>query len=192
MVCCRQRFKIVDLERENWSVQKNITEINGKIFFPDIYTFVFSPPLSYLPSGRCCSVTESRMTLLRLPWTVAHQDSLSMGFPRQEFWSGLPFPSPRDLPNPRDSTYICTGRQILYHWVTREVHVKMLFILNLCNLTYSKFKIFSELVILTTKESSDSKSETCQSQYVMDAFYFEKCWAGWSTSWNQDCWEKYQ
>ena len=26
----------------------------------------------------------------------------------------------------------------------------------------------------------------------MDAFYFEKCWAGWSTSWNQDCWEKYQ
>ena len=34
------------------------------------------------------------------PWTVAFQPSLSMGFSRQEYWSGLPFPSPRDLPNP--------------------------------------------------------------------------------------------
>ena len=31
------------------------------------------------------------------PWTVAHQAPLSMGFPRQECWSGLPFPSPGDL-----------------------------------------------------------------------------------------------
>ena len=35
------------------------------------------------------------------PWTVAHQDPLSMGFSRQEYWSGLPFPSPENLPNPR-------------------------------------------------------------------------------------------
>ena len=34
------------------------------------------------------------------PWTVALQAPLSMGFPRQEYWSGLPFPSPGDLPNP--------------------------------------------------------------------------------------------
>ena len=33
------------------------------------------------------------------PWTVAHQAPLSMGFPRQEYWSGLPFPSPGDLPD---------------------------------------------------------------------------------------------
>ena len=32
-------------------------------------------------------------------WTVAHQASLSMGFSRQEYWSGLPFPTPGDLPN---------------------------------------------------------------------------------------------
>ena len=32
--------------------------------------------------------------------TVAHQAPLSMGFFRQEYWSGLPFPSPRDLPDP--------------------------------------------------------------------------------------------
>ena len=34
------------------------------------------------------------------PWTVAHQASLSMGFPRLEYWSGLPFPSPGDLLDP--------------------------------------------------------------------------------------------
>ena len=34
------------------------------------------------------------------PWTVAHQAPLSMGFLRQEYWRGLPFPTPGDLPNP--------------------------------------------------------------------------------------------
>ena len=33
-------------------------------------------------------------------WTVAHQAPLFMGLPRQEYWSGLPFPSPGDLPRP--------------------------------------------------------------------------------------------
>ena len=37
---------------------------------------------------------------MRSPWTVAHQASLSMDFPRQEYWRGLPLPSPGDLPNP--------------------------------------------------------------------------------------------
>ena len=34
------------------------------------------------------------------PWTVSHQDPLSVKFSRQEYWSGLPFPSPGDLPDP--------------------------------------------------------------------------------------------
>ena len=34
------------------------------------------------------------------PWTVAHQAPLSIGFPGQEYWSGVPFPSPGDLPDP--------------------------------------------------------------------------------------------
>ena len=34
------------------------------------------------------------------PWTVAHQAPLSVALPRQEYWSGLPFPPPRDLPDP--------------------------------------------------------------------------------------------
>ena len=42
----------------------------------------------------------SRVQLFVTPWTVAHQASLSMGFSRQEYWSGLPLPSPGDLPHP--------------------------------------------------------------------------------------------
>ena len=38
--------------------------------------------------------------LLVAQWIVAHQAPLSMGFPRHEYWSGLPFPSPGDLPDP--------------------------------------------------------------------------------------------
>ena len=48
----------------------------------------------------CCLVINSYTTLFVTPWTVAHQAPLSMGFPRQEYWSGLPFPSPEDRPNP--------------------------------------------------------------------------------------------
>ena len=42
----------------------------------------------------------SRVRLFVTPWTVARQAPLSMGFSRQEYWSGLPFPSSGDLPNP--------------------------------------------------------------------------------------------
>ena len=42
----------------------------------------------------------SCVQLLATPWTVTHQVPLSMEFSRQEYWSGYPFPSPGDLPNP--------------------------------------------------------------------------------------------
>ena len=42
----------------------------------------------------------SCVQLFATPWTVAYQASLSVGFPRQEYWSGLPLPSPGDLPDP--------------------------------------------------------------------------------------------
>ena len=42
----------------------------------------------------------SRIRLFGTPWTVAYQAPPSMGFSRQECWSGLPFPSPGDLPDP--------------------------------------------------------------------------------------------
>ena len=42
----------------------------------------------------------SPVQLFATPWTVAYQAFPSMGFSRPEYWSGLPFPSPGDLPNP--------------------------------------------------------------------------------------------
>ena len=48
----------------------------------------------------CCAQMLSRVQLFATPWTVARQAPLSMGFSRQEYWSGQPFPSPGDLPNP--------------------------------------------------------------------------------------------
>ena len=44
-----------------------------------------------------CNLAKLFVTL----WTIACQAPLSMGFPSQEYWSGLPFPLPGDLPNPR-------------------------------------------------------------------------------------------
>ena len=58
----------------------------------------YSAYLTYMQRGAGL-VTKSCLTLA-IPWTVAHQAPLSVGFPRQECWSGLPFPSPEDLPDP--------------------------------------------------------------------------------------------
>ena len=61
----------------------------------------------------------SRVRLFATRWTVAHQASPSMGYSRQEYWSGLPFPSPGDLLDPGiepRSHVSCTGRWVLYCW----------------------------------------------------------------------------
>ena len=55
------------------------------------------------PIVALCAVLSrfSRVWLFATPWTIAHQASLSVGFPRQKYWSELPFPSPGYLPDPR-------------------------------------------------------------------------------------------
>ena len=60
----------------------------------------------------CCLVAQSYLTLCD-PWTVARQAPPSKGFSRQEYWSGVPFPSPGDFLNP-EIPRILLGRQILY------------------------------------------------------------------------------
>ena len=54
---------------------------------------------SHLDTQNMCQVA-SVMSGSVIPWTVAHQAPLSMAFSRQEYWSGLSFPSPGDLPDP--------------------------------------------------------------------------------------------
>ena len=67
-----------------------------------------SPFAVHLELSQCCLLTGSGGDLvaqscltLATPQTVARQAPLSMGFSRQEYWSGLPFSSAGDLPNPR-------------------------------------------------------------------------------------------
>ena len=59
---------------------------------------------------RVCAQLLHCVRLFVATWTVAHQTPLSMGFSRQGYWSGLPFPSPRDLPWPRD--WICVSMSL--------------------------------------------------------------------------------
>ena len=52
-------------------------------------------------SGQICKILVTGCVLLfAAPWTVARQAPLSTEFSRQEYWSGLPFPAPGDLPDP--------------------------------------------------------------------------------------------
>ena len=59
-----------------------------------------SRPAKNLFRGLCAHKVSSIVFDLETLWTVANQAPLSMGFSRQEYWHGLPFPSPGDLPDP--------------------------------------------------------------------------------------------
>ena len=54
-----------------------------------------------MPSGdKCCVYVLSHVRLLGAPWTVACQAPLAMKFSKQEYWNGLPFHNPGDIPDP--------------------------------------------------------------------------------------------
>ena len=78
--------------------------------------------LSYFSCVRLCAT----------PWIATYQAPLSMGFPRQEYCGGLPFPSPGYLPDPgiklASLKYTCISRQVLSHWS----HTGRLIICELC------------------------------------------------------------
>ena len=63
----------------------------------------------------------SRVGLFATPWTIAYQAPPSMGFSRQEYWSGLPFPFSRGSSHPRDWTRVsCIADRCFTVWATRE------------------------------------------------------------------------
>ena len=62
----------------------------------------------------------SHIQLFATPWTVACHDAPSVGFPRQEYWSQLPFPSPGDLPDPGIEPRSPTLQGRFTIWATRE------------------------------------------------------------------------
>ena len=61
---------------------------------------LFKGQLYISPVRTCVLSGFRRVRLLATVWTIAHKAPLSLGFSRQGYWSGLPFPSPGDLPNP--------------------------------------------------------------------------------------------
>ena len=70
----------------------------------------------------CVYVSHSVMSdSFETPWIIACQAPLSLGLSRQEYWSGLPFPLPGDLPNWGMNRGLLHGRQILYRWATRKL-----------------------------------------------------------------------
>ena len=69
------------------------------VFFPWLFAWLVISDWMSDNVHRCQLL--SRVQLFVIPWTVACQATPSMGFPGQEYWSRLPFPSPGDLPNPR-------------------------------------------------------------------------------------------
>ena len=72
-------------------------------FFPPSTSHTVSTslyPMSVSPLKKWKCLSFSRVWLFATLWSVAYQTPLSMGFPREEYWSGLPFPLPGDLSNP--------------------------------------------------------------------------------------------
>ena len=59
------------------------------------------------------------------PWTVALQAPLSLSFPRQEYWSGLPFPTPGDLSTPRIEPVSLTSSELSGGFFTAEPQEKL-------------------------------------------------------------------
>ena len=81
---------------------------------------VVSVPVYYIVyrcTGVCVLSRFSHVQLFATLWTIAHQAPLHMGFSKQKYWSGLPYPPPGDLPNPGtepSSPAAPACRQILY------------------------------------------------------------------------------
>ena len=69
---------------------------------------------SYVYLSRVPAQSLSRVQLFETPWTLARQAPLSMRFSRQEYWSGLPFPTPRDLPTQGLNPGLLHCRETLY------------------------------------------------------------------------------
>ena len=96
-----------------------------------IHIYVYTPThiythrhaYMYLYMHMCVCAQLLSCVWLCNPMTIAHQALLSMGFPKQEYWSGLLLSS-RGSSQPRDrNQFSCFGRQILNHWATWEAHI---------------------------------------------------------------------
>ena len=115
-----------------WGQEKGTTEdeMAGWHHWLDGSEFEWTLGVGDGQGGLACCNSWDRKELDMTEWlnwieTVAHQPTspLSMGFPRQEYWSGLPSPSPGVFPAKGPNLGLYVGRQILFHWATREAQL---------------------------------------------------------------------
>ena len=97
----RSAFLTIQLSHPYMTTGKTIA-LTNRTFVGKVMSLLFNMlsrlVITFLPRSKVKSL--SPFQLFVTSWTVAHQAPPSTGFSRQEYWSGLPFPSPGDLPNP--------------------------------------------------------------------------------------------
>ena len=108
-------------------------------------------------------VTKSCPTLA-IQWTVIHQGPLYMRFSRQEYWCGLPFPSPGDLPNTgTELAFPALAGVFFYHWATRKAQLCHRFSqINIFCLYIMKFWLDNLLRLIKNK----SKFKNCDNVWL--------------------------
>ena len=109
----------------------------------------------HFQSGVKCK-SLSQVQLFMTPWTATCQAPLSLGFSRQEYWSGLPFPSPGNLPNPDGNQVYCIIGRFFTVWASREA----IFLFLFC---YKYFLIF---LVMASQIQPSFKNGLLISKYV--------------------------
>ena len=118
---CNSRYHILLWQLSN---HKRSEERNRELLLVQLSSFLFlirgetlfcvCPLLPLLLS------LFSRVRLCETLWTAAHQAPLSIGFSRQEYWSGLPCPPPGDLPNQGSNPGLLHAGRFFTNWASRE------------------------------------------------------------------------
>ena len=101
----------------------------------------------------------SRVRLFATLWTVAYQAPPSMGFSRQEYWSGLPFPSPGDLPDPGiepGSPELRIAGRCFNLWATREANIN-----PISNCKSHAFPSQFSIIVICTDAHESCNQTTC-------------------------------
>ena len=116
----------------------------------------------------------SCVQLFATPWTVAYQAPPSMEFSRQEYWSGLPFISPGDVPDQGLNSCLLLGRWSLYCCATREAHTYTMLYVNYISIKMGKkekdvfggTESWRHCTLITSSEESQLPGQNTQAAYV--------------------------
>ena len=99
-----------------------------------------------------CAQSLSRVWLSVVPWTVAHKAPLSMEFSKQEYWNGLPIPTPGDLPNPgTEPTSLTSSAQAGRLFATSITWEALSYMISLSKLAPSNHTLFLSLFHCSSK-----------------------------------------